>query len=137
MGMSPPASATLFKATGILSRKKVASKNHAGAWFLMWRCIYAEIVNSRVEKLTLNTEKALKRWTSMIIGRLSAYGLRWHNWVIAGRHQCEERVIPLKHRHKDLLEQDSDGPYWIHQSLYDLADELGLSYKVPHKPVDD
>ena len=71
----------------------------------------------------------------MWIGRLYAYGLQWRNWVIAGRYQREDRIIPRKHRDKKLMTQEDDGTYWVHDAIYSLADELQLKYSIPHPPV--
>ena len=135
MGMTPPADITIFIATGVLTEKTTAGKYFAGAWFIAWRCIYAEIVNARIEKHTLDTQRALKRCVSMWIGRLYAYGLQWRNWVIAGRYQREDRIIPRKHRDKKLMTQEDDGSYWVHDAIYSLADDLQLKYSIPHPPV--
>lgn len=131
MGMPEPEDPTIFKATGALSEEKALSKYYAGVWFIAWRCIYAEIVNARVESHSLRTEKALKRCISIIIGRLRAYGLFWKNWVIAGRHSCNPRIIPRKHQEKILLTQDDEGNYCIHEALLAMADELELTSDKP------
>ena len=48
------------------------SNDHSGIFFIGWRCIYAAIVNSRIEGTLLKDETALKRAVSMIISRIRA-----------------------------------------------------------------
>ena len=90
-------------------RDKVISQHHSIIWFLGWRCVYAEIVNSRVENRTLDLERALKRAISMLIGRLKAYGKKWREWVVASRHRTTPNTISQKHRNKKLLRQGAGG----------------------------
>ena len=91
-----------------------------------WRCLYAEIVNSRVESRTIDLDKALKRAVSMLIGRLRAYGLRWKVWAQASRYRSQRNKIGKKHRNKKLLFQTEDGDYIIHDAILDMATYLRL-----------
>ena len=125
-GMRPPDDITIFLATGALSRDRVISRYHSIIWFLGWRCLYAEIVNSRVEGRTIDLEKALKRAVSMLIGRLRAYGLRWKVWAQASKYRSKKNKIGKKHRNKKLLFQTEDGEYIIHDAVLDMAKYLEL-----------
>ena len=125
-GMRPPDDITIFLATGALSRDRVISRYHSIIWFLGWRCLYAEIVNSRVEGRTIDLDKALKRAVSMLIGRLRAYGLRWKVWAQASKYRSKKNKIGKKHRNKKLLFQTEDGDYIIHDAVLDMAKYLEL-----------
>ena len=57
-GMQAPTHYPAFLATGALDSTRVISYYHSGAWFIAWRCIYAEIVGSRIEDRAIDTEKA-------------------------------------------------------------------------------
>ena len=52
----------------------------AGFLFLGWRVLYGDIVKSRLENLTLKLEKTYKRFISLLIARIKAYGLKWYRW---------------------------------------------------------
>ena len=116
----------IFLATGALSHDRVISRHHSVIWFLGWRCLYAEIVNSRVESRTIDLDKALKRAVSMLIGRLRAYGLRWKVWAQASRYRSQRNKIGKKHRNKKLLFQTEDGNYIIHDAILGMATYLRL-----------
>ena len=124
--MRPPDDMTIFLATGALSHDRVISRYHSIIWFLGWRCLYAEIVNSRVEGKTIDLDKALKRAVSMLIGRLRAYGMRWRVWAQASRYSSKPNKIGKKHRNKKLLFQSEDGDYVIHDAILDMATHLKL-----------
>jgi len=126
-GMPPPRDEVIFIATGALSSDKVISRHYSIIWFLGWRCLYAETVNSRVENKTVDLERALKRTVSMLIGRLKAYGKKWRDWVRASRRRTNPNTIPRKHRNKKLLRQDADGEYEIHEAILQMATDLKLT----------
>ena len=125
-GVPTPRDDTIFIVSGALSNDKVISRYHSIIWFLSWRCLYAEVVNSRVEGRTINLENALKRMISMLIGRLRAYGKRWRDWVQASRWRAKPNQIPRKHRNKKLLRQNADGEYEIHDAILQMARDLKL-----------
>ena len=118
-----------FIATGALSESHAISRFHASVWFLGWRCLYAAVVNSRVDAKPLDLDAALRRVVSMQIGRLKAYGGKWRTWVNQGRHQRKPRAIPKKARKRKLLTQTKEGEYEIHPALLDVAAELGLTQR--------
>ena len=57
-GMPPPENVTAFIATGALSESHAISRFHASVWFLGWRCLYAAVVNSRVDAKPLDLDAA-------------------------------------------------------------------------------
>ena len=126
-GMPTPIDETIFIATGALARDKVISRYHSIIWFLGWRCLYAEIVSSRVESRTLSLDNALKRVVSMLIGRLRAYGRKWSDWVRASRLRTVPNTISRKHRNKKLLYQHADGSYELHAAILAKAKAMGLT----------
>ena len=126
--MPKPIDTTIFIATGALGPDEVISRNHSVLWYLGWRCLYAEVVNSRVEGKALNLENALKRMVSMTIGRLRAYGIKWQSWVQATQLRSKPKVIPPKHKDKSLLFQDEMGHYEIHTAIIRKAKELNLMH---------
>ena len=98
--MPTPHDEIIFIASGALTNEKVISRHHSIIWFLGWRCIYAEIVNSRVENRTIDLERALKRAISILIGRLKAYGKKWREWVATSRYRTKSNAISRKHRRR-------------------------------------
>ena len=76
-GMPTPQDVPTFLLAGWLGKdakgnERVISNDHAGIFFIGWRCLYAEIVRSRVDAVRIDLEKALKRAVAMIIGRIKA-----------------------------------------------------------------
>ena len=105
------------------------SNDHSGIFFIGWRCIYAAIVNSRIEGTLLKDETALKRAVSMIISRIRAAAGSLRSNVEASKNQRRPKVIGSKRRgRKVMLTQSADGSYEIHPALLQLADSLGLDY---------
>ena len=89
------------------------SNELAGIMALAWRCLYAEIVDSRKNSKTLSTDKAYKRLISMVHSRTTAEANRWKKWAERSEHQRKELIIPLKHREKTIYSQDPMGSYEI------------------------
>ena len=122
-----PTDKTAFIATGAISNTQAVSKYHAGIWFLGWRCLYAEIVHSRVENQPLDLERALKRSVAMNISRLKAYGLKWILWINASRHRAKPNVIGRKNLDKRVIRHEPEGAYEIHDAFWDLAKKLKIT----------
>jgi hypothetical protein len=125
-GSPDPTDITTFLATTAINTDKVISKYHSVIWYLGWRCLYAATVESRIDKVPLDLEKALKRCVAMLIGRLRAFGKRWKDWVHSGIQHRQTKIIPLKHRNKELMTQDEYGEYTIHPAIWQLAGDLNL-----------
>ena len=104
------------------------SNDHSGIFFIGWRCIYATIVNSRIEDTLLKDETALKRAVSMIISRIRAAAGSLRSNIEASRNQRRPKVIGRKRRDRKVMTQSADGSYTIHPALLQLADRLGLDY---------
>ena len=134
-GMQAPTHYPAFLATGALDSTRVISYYHSGAWFIAWRCIYAEIVGSRIEDRAIDTEKALTRAVAMIIGRLKAYGGFWREWVNKSHNQRRPKQIPPKHREKRLMRQEADGEYTIHAALLALAESTQPTSSSNRRPT--
>ena len=126
MGMEQPEEERSFIATGAVTSTAAIPNNLAGMWFIAWRFIYAEIVHSRLDNVPFVARNALKRTVAVTISRLRAYGRKWRHWVCAGAYRTIPRMIPPKHRDKQILESTSEGEYGIHEDLLKLAQSLGL-----------
>ena len=50
----------------------------AGLMCIAWRCLYAEIVASRVDQRPIKLAHAYKRTVQMCISRLKAYAMEKH-----------------------------------------------------------
>ena len=125
-GMATPARREIFLATGALSPRTVVSREHAGVFFLGWRCLYAAIVESRIDDVPLNLEKALRRCVAMIISRIRSYEFFWRRWVRTSRYRKEPNVVGQKHQDKKVLQQQPDGSCVVHDAILQLARDLGL-----------
>ncbi len=130
-GMPTPQDVPTFLLTGWLGKdakgnERVISNDHAGIFFLGWRCLYAEIVRSRVDAVRIDLEKALKRAVAMIIGRIKAALSFWKSRVQTTRYQRRPFEINEKRRDRKIAYQEADGEYRLHQDLLSLATDLGL-----------
>ena len=88
--------------------------------------LYAETMHAHLDKVPFDLEKALKRVLALTIGRLTAYGARWREWVDTSRLRTAPNTIGLRHRNKALLRQEPDGDYSIADPLVDAATRLQL-----------
>ena len=83
MGMEVPAGGLgreAFWLLGCMGSGKVVGQAQAGIIFIAWRCLYAEIVHSRVEGTPARMTRAHNRVWQMTITRLRAEGERWKKW---------------------------------------------------------
>ena len=83
MGMVVPAPGLdreAFWLLGCLGGGRVVGPAQAGIIFIAWRCLYAEIVHSRVEGTPARMTRAHNRVWQMTITRLRAEGERWKRW---------------------------------------------------------
>ena len=87
--------------------------------FLAWRCLYAEIVQARIEGKPLNFKKAYKRLTGLLLARVQAYGFKWRRWVLRKRNTQAKstKYIPEKHQTNVLISMDKHAVYTIHPQL--------------------
>ena len=96
----------------------------AGLLALAWRCLYAEITNSKIQDCPLNLERALRRTFQMTISRLRAYGLRWKRWSIKNSHTSLRWTIPEPYRDRGLIKQTFDGDFTLNKTLFRIAYSL-------------
>ena len=93
----------------------------AGVITIAWRCLYAEITNSKIQERPLNLERALLRTFQMIISRLRAYGLRWKRWSIKNSNISQKWIIPESYRDRGLIKQTFDGDFSLNKTLFQIA----------------
>ena len=94
--------------------------------FLAWRCLYAEVVKSRIEDKRLSLDEAYKRMVAMTINRLKAQGVKWHRWYSRIRYiQPDKRkVFPKRYRKRKLMRTTATATYTINQKLLDEYDKI-------------
>ena len=93
---------------------KVTTQEMAGLLYIAWRCLYAEIVGSRVDQRPIKLEYAYKRTVQICITRLTAYGEKWLRWVNINKHTSNKSFIPLSKQNRTVIKQDGEGEYTIH-----------------------
>ena len=96
---------------------KVVTQEMAGLLYIAWRCLYAEIVASRVDQRPIKLEYAYKRTVQLCITRLKAYGEKWLAWVNRNRHTSNKSCIPLSKQNRTVIKQDGEGQYTIHSAF--------------------
>ena len=111
-GMPTPNDIPTFLLSGDLGkdsrgRDRTVSNDHSGILFIGWRCIYAAIVNSRIEDTLLKDETALKRAVSMIISRIRAAAGSLRSNIEASRNQRRPKMIGRKKRRDRKVMSDS------------------------------
>ena len=124
MGMEKPHDTRSFIISGRLRENKVIPKNYAGVMFLAWRCLYAEIVQGKVNKVTPKMEEAFKRSLVMNHSRLTAYGEKWLKWVNKNKNTGNKHDIPPRHQDKRVLTQELTGEYEIHTELLQAIERV-------------
>ena len=134
LGMDLPENREAFLITGQLNASTIADAAYTDIVAIAWRCLYAAIVQSRLDDTPLALQGAYERAVKMIVGRVRAYGEKWRAWVNAGRNCADPRCIPLKHRDKTALVFDEDGGYELHDALLNEVQQLG---KDPPEPTQD
>ena len=96
----------------------------AGILAVSWRCLYAEITNTRIHHSQVNLKRALARVFQLTITRLKAHGLKWRRWVIKNFHTNQPWLIPESRREPGLIKHDFDGCYTIDPKLLRIVAEL-------------
>ena len=96
---------------------KVVTQEMAGLLYIAWRCLYAEIVASRVDQRPIKLEYAYKRTVQLCITRLTAYGEKWLAWVNRNRYTSNKSCIPLSKQNRTVIKQDGEGQYTIHSAF--------------------
>ena len=113
VGMRPPEESRSFILLGRITAQKAISKFFSGVMFLAWRCLYAELVDAKINKARPNLKNAYKRMLVMNITRLTAYGEKWTKWVRKNRKTGNKSFIPEKHQNKHVIVSDQNANYTI------------------------
>ena len=111
--------------------------------FLAWRCLYAVVTQARLEDRRLKRLLLLvayERFVKMLYGRINAHGRQWQIWVRRNQNTSKDKIIPIKHRHRTVIEQWVDGRYEIHKKLREELAEVSPSrpralYKVSRTSI--
>ena len=106
-----------FWLLGRLTYKDVVSPAQAGIMFIAWRCLYAAIVHSRVDKTPLRLTSAYNRTLQMTITRLRAYGEFWRRWTRINHFTGNKSVFPENKRKRVVIKMAADSTYTIHYLL--------------------
>ena len=75
-----PLAREAFWLLGRMDQTQTTGGAQAGIIFLAWRCLYAEIVHTRVDETPMTLKRAYNRVWQMTISRLKAEGERWRHW---------------------------------------------------------
>ena len=113
---------------------KVITPDQAGLMFIAWRCLYAEIVGSRVDERPLKLEYAYKRTLQMCITRLRAYGEKWLLWSRKNQNTSMKSVIPENKRDRTVIRQGMLGEYHIAQAFFDEHERMRLTLAPAAQP---
>ena len=113
---------------------KVITPDQAGLMFIAWRCLYAEIVGSRVDERPLKLEYAYKRTLQMCITRLRAYGEKWLLWSRKNQNTSMKSVIPVNKRDRTVIRQEMLGTYHIAQAFFDEHERMRLTLAPAAQP---
>ena len=98
-GMDKPLDDHLFIITGTISMREVADRHRISFWFIAWRCLYAAVVASRIDKIPLDLEKAYKRALALLYSRSLAVGEKWKTWAYIGAMHDPPRMTPPQSKH--------------------------------------
>ena len=99
----------------------------AGLMFIAWRCLYASIVDSRVEGKPLNLDHAYKRTLQMCITRLRAYGEKWLLWCRKNKYTGNKCIIPVDKQDRVVIAQDMLGAYTINGAFFTELNRVGAA----------
>ena len=116
---------TLFILLGIID-DKVCDRETAAILALAWRSLYEEIISCRKNEAwnDLKWDKALLRTVSMLISRITAYGMKWKRWYIRIRHTTRAKLVPSKHRKYKLIQVNHTADYSINEQILTLHRRL-------------
>ena len=116
-GMEEPDNVTDFLITGQLSDEETAKREYLGVIFIAFRCLYAAIVESRLDSVPLDLEAAYDRMVSMVVSRLKASGEKWLDWVRRGERKRKPHIIPQRHCDKCVMFHEPTGEYELHGAI--------------------
>ena len=140
MGFHVPSGKLEYEAFWLLGRMDQTSAvgpEQAGIMFIAWRCLYAAIVHSRVEKVSLDLEHAYNRIWQMTITRLRAEGEKWNLWHRLNHHSGKKSYFPKKFQQRTVMSLDEKANYWINPEIlaeYDKTKPSQRRVPPPKKP---
>jgi len=104
---------------GRIGPRKYVDREEAGILFIAWRCLYAQVVNARLETTTLKLASAYARTIRLVISRLKANGTKWYRWYSRTRHIQTPKVklFPLRYRKRKLIKTTSTAEFTINPRL--------------------
>ena len=121
---TPTIDRDIFLILGRLDDTRVVDQPQAGMLFLAWRCLYAAVTQARLDGRRLLLLVAYERFVRMLYGRINAHGRQWQIWVRRNQNTSKDKIIPIKHRHRTVIEQWTDGRYEIHKKLREELAEV-------------
>ena len=111
-----------FWLVGRMNSGGAVGPEQAGMIFIAWRCLYAEIVHSRVEGQQMNIGRALNRVWQMTITRLRAEGEKWRKWHKVNVGSGKRSYFPKKYQDRKVIRFND-------QAEYTIASDILLAYE--------
>ena len=111
-----------FWLLGRMSSGKAVGPEQAGIMFIAWRCLYAEIVHSRVDGTLMNIGRALNRVWQMTITRLRAEGEKWRKWHKINSGSGKKSYFPEKYQDRRVIRFNEDAEYTINSNIFRAYD---------------
>lgn len=90
---------------------------------LGWRCLYAEIIQCRVDQKwhDLDLQSALKRTISMLVSRTIAYGEKWKRWRRRTKNTTRAKLVAKRHQKYRMIKVDAEANYAVNQELLNAS----------------
>ena len=112
----------------------------AGIVFIAWRCLYAEIVYSRVEEAPMRIDRAYNRVWQMTITRLRAEGEKWRLWHKINVGSGKRSYFPEKFQNRRVIVFTETAEYTINSSIFEaydvsLKDMRGSAGELPVRAI--
>jgi hypothetical protein len=85
--------------------------------YIAWRCLYAEVVHSRVEGTRMDVGRALHRVWQMTITRLRAEGEKWRRWHVINVGSGRKSYFPKKYQDRKVITFDEYANYKINSLI--------------------
>ena len=128
LGLNPPSEQDeleLFLLFGMKGEDKVYDRETAGMIALAWRCLYAEIVKSRIEDKELElTKHALTRFAKMLKSRVTAYGVRWRRWYMRTSRTTRFKLVPKRHQKYKLIAVNKNAEYKVSEEIEKFLERI-------------
>ena len=132
MGLTIPDDPTerqYFWLFGRLSEEETVGDITSGIIFIAWRCLYAELVHSKVDKVPISLKAAVLRVWQMVITRLKAEGFKWRQWNLINENTGNKSRIPEEHQNKIVINCDRFGEYHINPLIFKAHAEALEAHK--------